>query len=474
MSLSKKIAHNTLIQILGKIASSIFALLTIAALTRYLKPDGFGQYTIIIAFLSFFGILIDMGIYLTTLQMISDPANDSEKIFSNAFTMRVIVSATLLATAPFTVLFFPYPQIVKQGVFSAVFAFFFISLCQILHAPFQKELKMFRAELAEICAKFIILALVLGIIYLKLNLNFVMLCIVIGHFFHFLIKYFFAKIYIKIKFAFDKDIWIKIFYNSLPIALSIFFNLIYLRGDTIVLSLFASDVQIGFYGASYRVLDVLTTLPIIFAGLMLPLFTASWAGKNIDKLKKYLQVSFDVCAAIAIPIVIGTQFIATPVMTLAAGKEYFPSGPILKILIIAIAMVFFSTTFSHFIVAINQQKSMLLGYAITAILSIIGYFILIPRFYSFGAAWITVFSEGMMAIITLAIIYKKTKITLSVEKLFKSLFAGAVMAAVLYFIRNANLFIIILAGAAVYAGALYAIGGVDREMIRKLFSGSAN
>lgn len=468
MSLSQKIAHNTLIQILGKIISSIFALLTIAALTRYLEPAGFGQYSIIIAFLSFFGILLDMGVYITVLQMISDPANDGEKIFSNAFTLRIIISAILLATAPFIILLFPYPPIVKQGVFIAVFAFFFISLCQLLHAPFQKELHMFRAELAEIIGKFIILVCVLVAIYFKLNLLFIMMCLVIGNFSHFLIKYIFAQKYVKIKLSFDKDIWMKIFYASWPIALSIFFNLIYLRGDAIILSLFATNAEIGFYSASYRVIDALTTLPIIFAGLMLPLFTAAWAEKNIEKLKRYLQVSFDICAILSIPIVIGTQFIATSVMTMAAGKEYFPSGPILKILIIAIAMVFFSTTFAHFIVAINQQKSMLFGYAITAVLSVIGYFILIPKFYSFGAAWITVFSEGIMTIIAIVIIYKKIKITLNLKIFLKSLFAGLIMASSLYFIREKNLFIIIAVGAAVYTGVIYAIGGIDRKMINSL------
>lgn len=468
MSLSQKIAHNTLIQIFGKIVSSVFALLTIAALTRYLKPAGFGQYSIIIAFLSFFGILLDMGVYLTALQMISDPKNDGEKVFANAFTLRLIISVLLLSTAPLIVLFFPYPQIVKKGTSIAVFAFFFISLCQILHAPFQKELKMFSAELAEIIGKLVILICVLGAIYLKLNLLFIMACLVLGHFSHFLLKYIFAKKYIKIKLSYDKDIWIKIFHNSWPIALSIFFNLIYLRGDTIILSLFVKEAEIGFYSASYRVIDVLTTLPIIFAGLMLPLFTAAWAKKNLDKLKRYLQVSFDVCAIISIPIVIGTQFIATPVMTLTAGKEYYPSGPILKILIAAIAMIFFSTTFSHFIVAINQQKSILFGYVLTAVLSVIGYLVLIPKYYSLGAAWITVFSEGMMALIAIIIIYKKTKITIKLEKFFKASFAGIIMASALYSIRDANLFILISAGAAVYAGIIYIIGGIDKKMINSL------
>lgn len=469
MSLSHKIAHNTLIQLLGKASSMFLALITVALITRYLGPEGFGQYTIIIAFLSFFGILLDMGIYMTALQMISEPGRDGQKIFSNAFTLRVIISAIFLSFAPFLGLLFPYPPMVKRGIFVATFAFFFISLCQLLHAIFQKELKMLSAELSEIIGKIIILFTTIMAIYFKLNLLFILVCLVLGNLVHFLIKYFFAKKYTVIKFSFDLTIWKEIFNKSWPIALSIIFNLIYLRGDTIILSLFSSSAEVGFYGASYKVLDVMTTLPIILAGLMMPLFTAAWVEKNIQKLKQYLQVSFDACSIIAIPIVLGTQFIASSVMTFIAGPEFLPSGAILKVLIIAVNMIFFGTLFGHFIVAINKQKVMLWGYLVTAIFSVIGYFIFIPKFAGLGAAWVTVFSEGMMALVAFLIIYNEAKIALETSVFFKSLYSGLIMISVLYFIRKANIFIIILTGAIVYSGAIYLAGGIKKEIIKSIF-----
>ncbi len=468
MSLSNKIAKNSFIQIIGRVLSTLIALLPLALMTRYLGPEGFGNYTIIIAFLSFFGIMADMGIYLTALQMISEPGRDATKIFSNAFTARTIISIICFSSAPILALLFPYPAIVKQGIFITTIAFFFVSLSQILHAIFQKELKMFPAELSEIAGKIVMLISVIIVIYLKLNLLFIMLAIILCNFTHFLIKYLYSKKYIRIRFAFDKEIWREIFFKSWPIALSILFNLIYLRGDTIILSLFASKSQVGFYGASYKVLDVLTTVPIIFAGLMMPLFTAAYMEKNIEKLKKYLQISFDLSALLSIPIIIGTQFIAYKTMTLVAGANFYPAGGILKILIIAVNMIVFGTLFGHFSVAIGQQKTMRWGYLTTAILAIIGYFILIPKFGTAGAAWVTVFSETSIAIIAFAIIYKKIRLPISPTKLFKALISGAFMSLILYFIRDMNIFILILTGAFTYAGSLYIIGGIDKEMIESL------
>lgn len=468
MSLSQKIAQNSFIQIAGRIFSTLLSLASIFFITRYLGPEGFGRYTIIIAFLSFFGIIADMGIYLTALQMISEPGRDSAKLFSNAFTMRVIISAIFLALAPLVALLFPYPLIVKKGIAIAVFAFFFISMCQILHAVFQKELKMFKAELSEIFGKASILICVALAIYFKLNLLYLIGCLVVGNLINFLVKFAYAKRHITIKFAFDKEIWQEIISKSWPIALSIVFNLVYLRGDIIILSLFASEAQVGFYGASYKVLDVLTTLPIVFAGLMMPIFTKTWAEKNFDHLKKYLQISFDICAIISIPIILGTQFIATAVMVLAAGHKFAPSGDILRVLVIAVNMIFFGTMFGHMIVAINKQKTMLFGYLATAIIAIIGYFIFIPRFSVYGAAWITVFSETLVALIALTLIYKTTKILPNLKRLSKALLAGLIMSLVLYTIRDANMLILILTGAIIYTGTLYFTGGIDKRMIKSL------
>ena len=82
-SLTKKITYNTFFQISGKVGSTVIGLFTIAIITRYLGQAGFGQYTTIMTFLQFFGILVDMGLTLTTAQMISETGADEKKIMSN-------------------------------------------------------------------------------------------------------------------------------------------------------------------------------------------------------------------------------------------------------------------------------------------------------------------------------------------------------------------------------------------------------
>ena len=85
MKLSAQVAYNTMIQIIGKVISTILGLVAIAIMARYLRETGFGQYTTIITFLSFFGIMADFGLTLITSQMMSQPQANQEKLLNNLF-----------------------------------------------------------------------------------------------------------------------------------------------------------------------------------------------------------------------------------------------------------------------------------------------------------------------------------------------------------------------------------------------------
>jgi len=90
MSLSVKIAHNTIIHYAGKVIGTVLGLFTIGFMTRYLGKDGFGYYTTILGFLQFFGILVDFGLSLTTAQMLGHSKWDKDHLFANILSLRII------------------------------------------------------------------------------------------------------------------------------------------------------------------------------------------------------------------------------------------------------------------------------------------------------------------------------------------------------------------------------------------------
>jgi O-antigen/teichoic acid export membrane protein len=249
-----------------------------------------------------------------------------------------------------------------------------------------------------------------------------------------------------------------------------------MRADILILSLFRGPNEVGLYGAAYKIIDVLTTLPFMFAGLVLPILTAAWLEHSHDYFKKVLQKSFDFMAIIAIPLVIGAQFLSKPIMTFVAGDSFSISGDILKILIMAVAAIFLGAMFSHAVIAINKQKKMIGFYVFTSVSSLIAYLIFIPRYSYFGAAAVTIYSEVMIAIFSAYCIFKYSRFIPNLIVLTKALAASAIMGAFIYFLpiryysaSLLGLFAVLVLASVIYFVIIFLLGGIKIEDLKSIF-----
>ncbi|MBT5337829.1 flippase [Candidatus Falkowbacteria bacterium] len=467
MSLDKQIAKNTVIHLAGKLISLILGLVAIAVMARYLGQEGFGYYITVTAFLQFFGILVDFGLTLTTVQMISKPGVNISRTMNSIISFRVITAFCFLLLAPILIWFFPYNIFIKLGVIITVASFFCITIIQTLTGVFQQKLKMFKLTLAEVIGRVVFVALVVLAAWLGKNIYWIFGAMSIGSIVNLVIVFLYSKKYIKWRLEFDFTIWKELISKTWPIALSISFNLIYLKMDIIILSLFRSQGEVGLYGATYRVVDILTMLPAVFMGIVLPIATKYYLEKNKKELRAILQKSFDALMIFAVPITIGTFVIAEKIMIFIAGAEFIPSGEILKVLILASCAIFATSLFAYAVVAVNRQKTMMWGYLTVAVLTLVGYFIFIPKYGYWGAAWMTVFSEALIMIWTAVLIYRAIKFFPSLKTFLKTIPAAIIMSGVLYSVRSWHVLILLMIAGVVYFGFLYLFGGIRKETIQE-------
>lgn len=433
MNLSQKILSNTIVQVAGKISSTALNLFAFALMTRELGQNGFGEYTTVITFLSFFAIIADLGLTLVTSQMINGKNKEEESvILGNLFGLRLVSSILFIAPAPFIVILLNYSENIKLGVLIAAASFIFNALNQIMVGLFQNRLKMGRVAWAETLSRFVMIAGVIAAIKLNWGLNGMLIATAAASFASFLLHFIFAHKFARIKPMFNPQIWQNILKLSWPLAITIAFNLIYLRADTLILSLVKTADAVGLYGAAYKIIDVLSSLPFMFAGIILPIMITAWQKKEKTRFDNILQKSFDVMAATALPMVVGTQFLAEDIVVLIAGPEFVEAGMILRVLIFAVAAIFLGNMMAHAVIAVKAQKKVIWIYVFTSISSLLAYIFFIPRFSYFGAAAVTIYSETAIAVLTTCFIYRHLGFRLRWLNTIKSLAASIMMGAVLW------------------------------------------
>jgi len=468
MSLNNAIARNTIIHLTGKMLGLVLSLVGIAAITRYLGLEGFGYYITAAAFLQFFGILVDFGFTLTTVQMIAKPGIDLSRAMNSILSFRIISAGIFLLLASIIVWFFPYNIFIKFGVLITVASFFCISVIQTMTGLFQQKMKMFQLTVAEVVGRIVFVSIIFLAIFLKLNIYWIFGAITIGNLVNLWLVFYYARNYISWRWEIDFAIWKELIQRSWPIAISISFNLIYLRMDAIILSLSRTQAEVGLYGATYRVIDILTMLPAVFMGIVLPVATQYFINNKKDELKSLLQKAFDVLMVFSVPIVGGTYLISRPLMVFIAGEKFVLSGDILKVLIIASGAIFATSLSAYAVVAINKQKSMMWGYLFAAVTTLIGYLIFIPKFGYFAAAWMTVYSEFLILIWTMILVYKTIKFFPSMKIFLSAIPAVLIMIFVLNFFNGLHVIWLLLISSVVYFSFLYLFGGIKKGTVKEL------
>ncbi|MBI5621440.1 flippase [Candidatus Falkowbacteria bacterium] len=469
-SLTRIIAQNTVIQIAGKAVSMVFGLLTVGVMTRYLGQEGFGQYTTVVAFLQFFGIVVDFGLAVIIIQLISARPAETEKLASNIFTFRLVSAVMLFALAPIVVWLFPYPAVIKWGVAVTAAALLFTSLNQIVISLFQRELRMSKVVVADVVGRAVIFAAAVIAVYFNWSLLAIMAGVSLGNLVNFALTFIWSRSITRIRLAFDWPVWREVFHKSWPIGLSIIFNLVYFKLDTVILSLYRSQAEVGVYGATYKVLEILSTLPYMFMGLILPLLSAAWAEQNRERFVDIMQRTWDVMLIMTLPMVVGGMILARPIMVAVAGPEFVESGPILQILLLATGAIYLSTIFNHAVIALEQQRRMLWGFAAVALISLFGYFMFIPVYSYWAAAGFTVVAEVLIFIISMVVVYRTLHRLVSLASVSRVVAATALMGLALYLLIliQAPFFLMLLLGIVVYLLVLYGVGGITKGFIREI------
>ncbi|MBI5222594.1 MAG: flippase, partial [Candidatus Magasanikbacteria bacterium] len=353
---TRAIAHNTIIQIAGKIISVALGLLALGMMTRYLGQEQFGWYITTISFLTFAGILTDFGLIPVSAQMLSEPEHDKTKLFRNLIGFRLATAIIFLGLAPLVALFFPYPTVVKQAIGLTAVAFLCVAMNQVFFGLYQTKLKMHIPTIGELTGRVVLIIGLWLLINSRAGFLPIMIVVILNSASYTLVLWIAAKKYTRVSPAFDWNIWKAISKKMWPIAIAIIFNVVYLKGDTIILSIFKSQSEVGIYGAAYRVIDILAQTAMMIMGVIMPLLAYNWSRNLKEEFKKYYQQAFDAIMLMAVPIMIGLILLADKIMAFVAGKEFAVAGKPLQVLAIAVFGVYLGAVFGHTAVAINRQK----------------------------------------------------------------------------------------------------------------------
>ena len=472
MALGRKLAYNVTVNVVMKVASTALALVGIGLMTRYLGTAGFGAYATVLAFFALFVALEDFGLYQVTARNIGKQSQQDEQYtIERIFTLRAIISLTVLFLAIISVPFLPYTYNIRFAIILIGIAFFFSSGYGLLNSVFQKHLRMDLVVITEFFGKVLQVGWIAGVMYFDAGFIWLVAGIIVAMAFNFTVIAYLARRFVKLRLVWDLPYWRAFLAQSLPMGIAAIITFFYFKVDMLLLSFLKDDTAVGIYGAAYKIMENLIFFPAMVMGLMLPILSRTLTS-NRAQFNLFANKTLKVFSVIILPILVGILFRADDIMRIVGGThfDFHASATVLRMTAFALFFIFFGQFFTILLLVGNLQKRLMIALTICALFNVTGNWVLIPHFSYNAAAAMSVATEGLVVLLSATLVARHIRYTPHIPQLLRILIATGAMGAALFITQDVGLFYAIIIAAITYAIALWTTRAISINELRSIFA----
>jgi len=158
--------------------------------------------------------------------------------------------------------------------------------------------------------------------------------------------------------AFNRRRWWALIRDILPYSVAVAAGALYFRAAVIIVSLTATAEQLGYFGASFRVIEVLVMIPTLMLSAAFPIF----ARAARDDRERF---SYAVSRVLDVSIVTGVWFAvvlcigATLAIGFIGGAKFAPAAEILRIQAIGLGMSFVAVVWSTALLSLSRHREIM-------------------------------------------------------------------------------------------------------------------
>lgn len=183
--------------------------------------------------------------------------------------------------------------------------------------------------------------------------------------------------------------------EALPLWLATLLSLVYFKGDVVLLRAFsAGDAAVGAYAAAYKIFEGTMILPSIILAATFPALVRAARSDRVGPAGRSPELPLaGGLLALGLGIGAAIHFTAAPLVHLVFGAAFADAVPSLRVLCLAIPLVFLNYGLTHFLIARHLERRNLAFAGFMVAVNVGLNMILIPRQGGPGAAWATFATE---------------------------------------------------------------------------------
>ncbi len=237
----------------------------------------------------------------------------------------------------------------------------------------------------------------------------------------------------KIHIRFNWNFSLAILKKSYPYALLILLMAFYNRVDSVMLERLLPDgsKQAGIYAQAFRILDAASMFSLLFAGLLLPIF--SKMIKQKEPVGQLVQLSFILIVIPSIVLSTTCAFYSRELMELLYHHHVESSSILFSILMMGFIPISMTYIFGTLLTANGSLKSLNQMAFAGMVLNVVLNLVLIPRYQALGSAVSSLLTQSITAFIQLVLAFRIFKLHINYKLIILLLIfaAGVILFGVI-------------------------------------------
>jgi O-antigen/teichoic acid export membrane protein len=267
--------------------------------------------------------------------------------------------------------------------------------------------------------------------------------------------------------------WLPMLREAAPFFMITVLTTIDSQADILMLSVFRSDAELGWYNAATTVAFSLTMIAQAYRMSVYPLM-ARYALQAPEKLHRLYERSLRYLGILSLPMTAGIILLATPIVALIYGSQFGPTAHVLQIITFVTAFLFLNVPSARMMLVKDRQNWSMLFLLLSVVVNLGVNLWLVPGYGTIGAAWARFCSTLLYFGLTYFYVERYFIHSNLVRLLARPAAATLIMSGVVWLLRDQPVWLPVLAGVFVFAAALWSLGGVtaeDRSLIQQLLPG---
>ncbi len=195
------------------------------------------------------------------------------------------------------------------------------------------------------------------------------------------------------------DAW-NLLKESLPIGLANILGMVYMRFDMLFLGWMRSTTELGYYGAAYRIYEVVFVIPAALMSIAIPVLSRA-RSESLSSMRNEMKKISLILSVIALSWIVVGFFNARWFIELLFGSKYASADTVLRILVLANVVVFLNHIVIYTLIVLGHQKKHVINQAVCFVFCLSSVFFLIRFWGSTGAAITTLSTQLLLTILTI-------------------------------------------------------------------------